>query len=101
MGYGISPDFLVVRADVDIPEEMMQKLSDASGIKRAHIFAAPTLKSIYHVPLFFHTYQMGEKVLQKLEVQCESLDMSVWKNFVSKMEKSETVKKIALIGKYT
>ena len=101
MGYGISPDFLVVRADTDIPEEMMQKLSDASGIKRGHIFGAPTLESIYHVPLFFDKHMMGQKVLTQLGIHFDMLDMSVWKDFVSKMAKSETVKKIALIGKYT
>ncbi len=27
MGYGISPDFIVVRADASIPEEMMGKIA--------------------------------------------------------------------------
>lgn len=30
MSYGVNPDFLVVRADTDIPEDMMQKIARAS-----------------------------------------------------------------------
>lgn len=54
MSYGISPDFLIVRADTDIPEDMMDKIARASGIKRESVISAPTLDTIYRVPLAFH-----------------------------------------------
>jgi CTP synthase len=55
MSYGISPDFLIVRADTDIPEDMLVKIAAASGIKRDAVISAPTLDTIYRVPLAFHT----------------------------------------------
>ncbi len=63
MGYGISPDFLVVRADADIPEAMMTKISRSCGVKWEHTLSAPTLDSIYRVPLAFHKDMVGEKIL--------------------------------------
>lgn len=54
MSYGISPDYLVVRADTDIPKDMIEKIASASGIKRDNVVSAPTLDSIYRVPLAFH-----------------------------------------------
>ena len=54
MSYSISPDFLIVRADTDIPDDMLDKIAVASGILRDHVVSAPTLDSIYRVPLSFH-----------------------------------------------
>ena len=53
MSYGINPDFLIVRADTDIPEDMMIKIATASGLTRSSVISAPTLDSIYRVPLAF------------------------------------------------
>lgn len=55
MSYGISPDFLIVRADTTIPEDMLGKIASASGIKRESVISAPTLDTIYRVPLAFHS----------------------------------------------
>lgn len=33
MGYGVNPDFLIVRADTDIPDDMIEKVSRACGIQ--------------------------------------------------------------------
>ncbi len=53
MGYGISPDFLVVRSDEIVPEDMLTKIASISGLQRDDIVTAPTLDSIYKVPLSF------------------------------------------------
>jgi len=58
MGYGISPDFLVVRADNDIPEDMLTKIASTGGLERDKVIAAPTLDSIYRVPLSFYSEQV-------------------------------------------
>ena len=66
MSYGISPDFLVVRADTEIPTDMIEKIASASGIKKDNVISAPTLDSIYRVPLAFHEANVGEKILSSL-----------------------------------
>lgn len=68
MSYGISPDFLVVRADTDIPTDMIDKIASASGIKRDNVVSAPTLDSIYRVPLAFHKENVGQKILSSLRL---------------------------------
>jgi CTP synthase len=57
MSYGINPDFLIVRADTDIPEDMIAKIAAASGINRDNVISAPTLDTIYRVPLAFESEQ--------------------------------------------
>ena len=53
MGYGLSPDILIVRADESIPDDMMKKIASTCGLSADEVFAAPTLSSIYEVPLSF------------------------------------------------
>ncbi len=65
MGYGLSPDLLIVRADEMIPQEMMQKIASTCGMKDDEVIAAPTLSSIYEVPLSFSEQQIGEKIAEK------------------------------------
>ncbi len=56
MSYGLSPDFLIIRADTDIPEETMGKIASSTGLPVSHVIGAPTLDSIYRVPLSFDSY---------------------------------------------
>lgn len=54
MSYGINPDFLIIRADAPIPEDVIGKIAHSTGISSTHVIPAPTLDSIYRVPLSFH-----------------------------------------------
>ncbi len=56
MSYGLAPDFLIIRADAPIPEEMLTKIAHSTGLTPTHVIPAPTLDSIYRVPLSFDSY---------------------------------------------
>lgn len=99
MSYGISPDFLVVRADTDIPEDMIQKIASASGIRRDHAISAPTLDSIYRVPLSFHEQHFGEKVLESLHLDGK-IDITAWEQLLKNIDSSNDVIRIGMVGKY-
>jgi CTP synthase len=100
MSYGISPDFLVVRADAPIPTEMMDKIASSSGIKREHTIGAPTLDSIYRVPLSFHAEHVGEKIIANLHITPRTIDMSKWEAFLANIDASTDVLRVAMVGKY-
>jgi len=100
MGYGISPDFLVVRADTAIPEDMLTKIASTGGLERDKVIAAPTLDSIYRVPLSFHSEQVWEKILKKLNMPVMTPDMKKWEALVSNIQKSEDIIRIGMVGKY-
>lgn len=68
MGYGLSPDILIVRADETIPDEMMQKIASTCGMQYDEVIAAPTLSSIYEVPLSFADQKIGEKIAEKFHL---------------------------------
>lgn len=94
MSYGISPDFLVVRADTDIPEEMLAKISSAAGLLRDQVISAPTLDSIYRVPLAFNGEQFGQKILKSLKLPVSAPDMTVWKDFLANIDASTEILRV-------
>ena len=100
MSYGISPDFLIVRADTDVPTDMIEKIAAASGINRQHVISAPTLDSIYRVPLAFHKFQFGEKVLSALRISDKTIEMKKWEALLDNIDNAEGVLVIGMVGKY-
>ena len=100
MSYGINPDFLIVRADTDIPEDMISKIASASGIPRSSTISAPTLDSIYRVPLAFNEEHFGEKILLKLDLEAPKPDMKNWIDLMNNIDNSLDVIRIGMVGKY-
>lgn len=101
MGYGISPDFLVVRSDEIVPEEMLAKIASKSGLQRDDIIAAPTLDSIYKVPLSFATQGVSTKILEKMGLDVVKPNMAKWEQLVTHIENSTDILTIGMVGKYT
>jgi CTP synthase len=66
MAYGITPDFLVVRADTEIPDDLLQKIAKSSGLSESHVIASPTLDSIYRVPLEYARNRVGQTIAVSL-----------------------------------
>jgi CTP synthase len=54
--HGLNPDVIFCRVDVDrpLPEKVLDKVSMLTGVKRECVFDAPTVSSIYQVPLEFY-----------------------------------------------
>ena len=100
MSYGLSPDFLIARADVIMPNESLEKLSLGTGIPRSHIIPATTLDSIYRVPISFHDQDLGIKLCEALKLPVQEADMSDWQNLVDNINESTDILHIALVGKY-
>lgn len=100
MSYGISPDFLIVRADSDIPEDMMNKIAAGTGIQRDQVISAPTLDTIYRVPLAFNKEHLGEKMSARLNLHVTKPDLRKWEDFLANIDASVDVLRIGMVGKY-
>lgn len=100
MSYGISPDFLIVRADTEIPEDMMDKIALGTGIERDQVISAPTLDTIYRVPLAFDREHLGEKITSCLGLHVKKPDLHEWEDFLANIDASTDVIRIGMVGKY-
>lgn len=94
MSYGISPDFLIVRADATIPFEMIEKVANSTGLPATSVISAPTLDSIYRVPLSFDREKFGQKIMKKFNLEEVNADMTKWENLLENIEKSIEMKVI-------
>ncbi len=100
MSYGINPDFLIIRADAPIPEDVIEKIAHSTGISSTHVIPAPTLDSIYRVPLSFHAEHFWEKIFADLGLPEVKADMKKWEILLANIDASHDILRIAMVGKY-
>src|SRR3989338_1646146 len=65
---GLQPDMILARADAKIPVDLLDKISHFCGIERRAVIPAPTVSSIYDVPVNFQKYGMAEIIAEKLDL---------------------------------
>jgi CTP synthase len=98
---GLQPDMILARADYRIPEELLDKISKFTGVPREAVVPAPTLHSIYDVPLAYQDYDVARIIGEKLFMGELLPDMSEWQKGKERHEAANKDVKIALVGKYT
>ena len=101
MAAGLMPDFVVARSSIQIDQPRMEKLAMFSNVKKEHVIGSPDIDSVYKVPLIFEEQQFGEKILSLFGLK-RKLDngLADWKEMIRKIENTEGVVKIGVVGKY-
>ncbi|HEY5714159.1 MAG TPA: CTP synthase [Candidatus Gracilibacteria bacterium] len=97
---GIQPDAIFCRADIDIPEKILEKVAFFCDVPAKAVIPAQTVKSIYEVPLRFHKRKLGELVAEKFGYENLSFDLSVWEELNQNIKNAKEVLRIGLAGKY-
>ncbi len=98
---GIQPDLIVARADKNIPQELLKKISQFCDVEAENVIPAVTARSIYEVPLDFNEYKVAELVAGKLHLGHVNPMLEDWKTLVGKIQAKRDTIRIALVGKYT
>lgn len=97
---GINPDFLVIRADKPIPEAIVEKVAFFCGVSPNHVMPAPTVESIYQIPLDFYHRDIGTLILEQFRLASTAVDMSAWQLLYDNIKASIQEIHIAMVGKY-
>lgn len=98
---GIMPDFVVGRAEQKVDDKRKEKIALASGLPTENIISNPDLDSVYKVPLMLKSEKLDQKVLKKLGLKLNKLDIEKWKELVNKIDsKKDKNVDIAIVGKY-
>lgn len=98
---GIHPDFILARADYPIKKELLKKIALFCDVEEDHVIPAPTVSSIYEVPLKYEENKMAEKIGKRLELGPVRPKLTDWKKLVEKIKAKRKTINIALVGKYT
>ncbi len=65
---GLFPNIIICRADRDIEEDILDKISLFCNVPKANVFKSIDLDSIYKVPLSFHEQGLDTKVAELLGI---------------------------------
>lgn len=98
---GIQPDFILARADYPIKKELLKKIALFCDVSEEYVIPAPTVSSIYEVPLNYQENNMAEKIGERLNLGKIKPNMKDWEDIVSKIKSKREPLNIALVGKYT
>lgn len=96
---GIYPDILFLRGKKELKESEKDKLFRYLGIPKERIISVIDLNSHYFVPELLLNSKIKE-ILEELFNEKRDIDISSWKNFTSKLNRGEKIKKVGILGKY-
>lgn len=89
-----------MRADQEIPEKIIEKSAYFCGVKPDHVIPAPTVDTIYRIPLDYQARRIGDLVLDQLQLTNKGADMNAWENLYNHIKASTKEVRIAMVGKY-
>ena len=98
---GITPDILVCRTELPIPDKEKDKLSLFCNVNKNSVISAPDLKSIYDAPISFNNEKLDEAVLKAFNIDINrKLNLDTWKDVSKKYHNPDGKVRIAIVGKY-
>ena len=101
-GYGIKPDILVCRTEIDIPESIIDKLSLFCNVRKTSVIQNKTADCLYAVPLMLEKEGLAREVCNHLKLDKYVPDNTKWEEMVDKIRAIDEKKvvNIAIVGKY-
>lgn len=97
---GIHPDMIFLRADSKIEEKHIIKISKFCDVEKDSVIPAPTVNSIYEVPLIFEGRDLTNTICKKLGLKYKKPKMAGWEKMVENILTSTKTIQIGLAGKY-
>jgi CTP synthase len=99
---GIQPDIIIARSDLPVPDELREKIALFTDVASEAVITAPTVDTIYEVPLLFEAQGLGELIVRELglEEKATPADLSAWRALVDRIKRPKPALEVALVGKY-
>lgn len=97
---GLQPDIVVCRSELEIPKNVIDKISLFCNVAPNHVLPNYDCESVYELPLMLEKEKFAQAVCETLHIPSPGPDLSVWENLVSKVKNSKDKIKIGLVGKY-
>jgi CTP synthase len=99
---GIQPDVIIARSDSPVPDELREKIALFCDVPGEAVIAAPTVDTIYEVPLLFEKQGLGDLIVRELglEERAPKADLSSWRALVERIKRPKEALEVALVGKY-
>jgi len=98
---GIFPDFILCRSEVDLSEEVKDKIALYCNVSRAAVIEEVDVKnSIYEVPLQLHAQNMDSMICKMLNLKDKEINLSDWEKIIHTICNPKGTITVGLVGKY-
>ncbi|MDO5044591.1 MAG: CTP synthase, partial [Coriobacteriia bacterium] len=97
---GVQPDFIVLRSDHEIDDDIKRKIALFCDVNQDAIFTNIDSDSIYEIPGILAEQKMDEIVLKRLKLELNTSDMTEWDRYLDASHKCDGLIRIAVVGKY-
>jgi CTP synthase len=97
---GIQPDILVCRCDRPLPLGLKDKISNFCDVPVSCVVKCQDASSIYEVPMILEAEGLAHQVLDILQMEQRSPDLSQWQHLVEQLHRPAQPFDIAIVGKY-
>lgn len=98
--FGIKPDILVCRSEVDIPEEIRGKLALFCNVRPENVIPNLTAENLYAVPLMLENQGLAKAVCRQLNLERVEPKNEEWEKLIDDIRNLNGEVNIALVGKY-
>lgn len=99
--HGLQPDAIFCRVDRNVPEKILNKVSQLTNVKRECIFEAPDVSSIYQVPLEFYNRHVDDLFVDLFRLSRSACRIHRYREVVEKyVGNSNQIVEIGVFGKY-
>ncbi len=97
---GIQPDIILCRSDYEIPQSLKDKISLFCDVDKEAVIPLVTAETIYEVPLILEETGMSDLIIYRLRLEAKDVDLTEWREMVTKLKTPKEPVNIALVGKY-
>jgi CTP synthase len=100
MESGVQADVLVCRTEHELSDGIRTKLARFCNVKMEAVIQSIDASTIYDVPNMMLEERLDKVVLNQLQLESRTPDLTSWNNFLVKLKNPKSVVVVGLIGKY-
>jgi CTP synthase len=100
MESGVQADILVCRTEHKLSGSIRTKLARFCNVKKEAVIESIDASTIYDVPNLMLEEGLDTVVLEQLNLESHTPDLTSWNNFLAKLKNPKSEVTIGLIGKY-
>jgi CTP synthase len=97
---GIQPDVIVCRSDYPMDGTLKDKIALFCDVDKKAVIPLETAETIYEVPLVLEDAGLGSYVASRLGLCEDPVDLSEWREMVSRIKAPKARLDVAVVGKY-
>lgn len=100
LGLGLQPDMIILRTEVDIPQDHKDKIALFCNVPDEAVIEAKDNPVIYDLVNKFHDQKVDDIICKHLHLNTKPVDLTMWNEMIGRVINPTGEVNIALVGKW-